>query len=72
LTGADHILFEVVFGVPEWIRISGLQRWSYQAIKQKNIAAQSFHKFCAKLNEDCKKTGVVVAQRPRFFKRFSK
>jgi len=41
-----NLSFKVVFGTPDWIRTSDLQSRSYQAIKRKTIAAQSFHRFC--------------------------
>ena len=33
-------MFETVFGTPDWIRTSGLQSRSYQAVKPESTAAQ--------------------------------
>ena len=34
--------FEMVFGTPDWIRTSGLQSRSYQAVKLESPAVQGF------------------------------
>jgi hypothetical protein len=34
------------FGMPDWIRTSGLQSRSYQAVKPGSLAAQGFGGYC--------------------------
>ena len=56
------------FGMPDWIRTSGLQSRSYQAVKPETLAAQgldwsctNFHHFTKKPRKPCR------ARLPRFF-----
>ena len=42
-----NMKFSVVFGTPGWIRTSGLQSRSHQAVKRKNLGAQWFCWFWA-------------------------
>ena len=62
----------VFFGTPDWIRTSGLQSRSYQAVKRKILAAQLFHPFCTNRGREYKKTeNRCTTTTPGFFMGFS-
>ena len=56
------------FGMPDWIRTSGLQSRSYQAVKPESPAAQGFDWSCTNFRHFEKKPRKPCGARlPRFF-----
>ena len=60
-------MLSVVFGTPGWIRTSGLQSRSYQAVNEETVGAQWFVGFGQIFRELQKIPGGIAVQRLRGF-----
>ena len=64
----SNVSFETVFGTPDWIRTSGLQSRSYQAVKPESTAAQEFGGYCTNFQHLGRTPrSPCGARAPRFF-----
>ena len=70
-TKGDMLKHVAFFGTPDWIRTSGLQSRSYQAVKRGTLYLQGFRWFCTNLSDIYRKAWNPCGTELHAFSAFS-